>query len=364
MWTVGLLISFLGLMKILPYDVLAQDGPSCVNPLGANGICINIRKCPILLQVLQAQRPETINFLRASLCGYEGSDPRVCCPNNVNENNNNEPDSQETENTPYGPLTPPICGKSYKDNDRIVNGVPSTLGSWPWITALGYHSKKNPNKPVFLCGGTLISARHVVTAGHCVYNRKDLYMARLGDLDLESTDDGAEPINVLIENKIIHPEYNPSNHVNDIAILRLADEIPFSRNIHPICLPINEPLLHSNFYNTFPFIAGWGAIYFNGPSSSQLLESQVPVVKQEKCQNAFKAFTNAIIDDRIICAGYAAGGKDACQGDSGGPLMIPSNKSYYLIGVVSYGYRCAEPGYPGVYSKVSSFLNFIIDNLI
>ncbi|XP_015174244.1 PREDICTED: venom protease-like [Polistes dominula] len=369
MRTVILSISFFGLLNILPYCVLAQDGPPCINPLGAKGVCINIRKCPILIQLLQAQKPETINFLRSSQCGLDGSDPRVCCPTNVNENNSNESNSnesnsQEIQGTSYGPLTPPVCGKSSKDNDRIVNGVPSTLGAWPWITALGYRSKRNPNKPVYLCGGTLISSRHIVTAAHCVYNRRDLYMVRLGDLDLESDNDGADPIDVLIEDKIIHPQYDPSSHVNDIAILRLAEEIPFSRNIHPICLPISEPLLHSNFYNTFPFIAGWGAIYFNGPASSKLLESQVPVVRQEKCKNAFKSFTNAVIDDRIICAGYAQGGKDACQGDSGGPLMSPVNKNYYLIGVVSYGYKCAEPGYPGVYSKVSSFMSFIINNLI
>ncbi|KAL2719171.1 venom protease-like [Vespula squamosa] len=359
MWTIGSLISFLGFLQILPYYVLAQDALPCVNPLGSNGVCINIKQCQPLLQILQAQRPETIDFLRASVCGYEGNDPRVCCPNN-----DNNIDNEEDKNTSYGPLQPPICGTSYGEHKRIVGGVPATLGSWPWITALGYRSKKNRDIPRFLCGGALISVRHVVTAGHCVYQRNDLFMARLGDLDLNSTTDGADPIDVLIENKIIHPQYNPTSYTNDIAIIRLAGDIPFSRNIHPICLPIIEPLINSNFDNSFPFIAGWGAVYFNGPSSSHLLELQIPVVKQDRCKDSFKSFTTAVIDDRIICAGFARGGKDACQGDSGGPLMSPHNQSYYLIGVVSYGYRCAEPGYPGVYTKVSSFLNFIIENLI
>ncbi|XP_035739812.1 venom protease-like [Vespa mandarinia] len=363
MWIIGSLISFLGLLQILPYYASAQDALPCVNPLGSNGLCINIKQCQPLLQILQEQRSETFNFLRASVCGFEGNDPRVCCPNNNDDNNNNN-GNEEVKTTSYGPLQPPICGTSLGEHDRIVNGVPATLGSWPWITALGYRSKKNPDIPRFLCGGALVSVRHVVTAGHCVYQRNDLFMARLGDLDLNSTTDGADPINILILNKILHPKYNPTSYTNDIAIIKLAEDVPFSQNIHPICLPIIEPLIHSNFDNTFPFIAGWGAVYFNGPSSSRLLELQIPVVNQERCKNSFKSFTNAVIDDRIICAGFARGGKDACQGDSGGPLMTPHNNSYYLIGVVSYGYRCAEPGYPGVYSKVSSFLNFIIENLI
>lgn len=53
------------------------------------------------------------------------------------------------------------------------------------------------------------------------------------------------------------------------------------------------------------------------------------------------------------------------QGDSGGPMMSPSrNKFYYVVGVVSYGFRCAEPGFPGVYSKVTAFLDFITSQLV
>lgn len=55
------------------------------------------------------------------------------------------------------------------------------------------------------------------------------------------------------------------------------------------------------------------------------------------------------------------------QGDSGGPLMIPSTKNYkmyYIIGVVSYGFKCAEPGFPGVYTKVTSFLDFVTSQLV
>lgn len=61
-----------------------------------------------------------------------------------------------------------------------------------------------------------------------------------------------------------------------------------------------------------------------------------------------------------MCAGYLTGGKDACQGDSGGPLFCVDEKGIFtLIGIVSSGYACAHPGSPGLYMKVSEFVQWI-----
>ena len=108
-------------------------------------------------------------------------------------------------------------------------------------------------------------------------------------------------------------------------------------------------------------------LLIDGPTSSTLQVVQLPVVSNERCKQAFARFPTTVIDDKVMCAGELTGGKDTCKGDSGGPLMLGrvyENVSvFYQIGVVSYGFRCAEEGYPGVYSRVSAFLDWISDNI-
>jgi len=130
--------------------------------------------------------------------------------------------------------------------------------------------------------------------------------------------------------------------------------------VHPICLPSSPKLRESRFEKKTPFVAGWGAIGFNGPTSAVLREVQLPVVPDEVCLDKYKSFKNIQLDETNICAGTQLGGKDTCQGDSGGPLMQPTTPTEYVqIGIVSFGYKCAEPGFPGVYTRVTSHMDWI-----
>merc|ERR1712122_27281 len=81
-------------------------------------------------------------------------------------------------------------------------------------------------------------------------------------------------------------------------------------------------------------------------------QEDIPVVSDDDCRGSYGQDE---IADSMICAGLDAGGKDSCQGDSGGPFMCGSQ----LSGVVSWGYGCAEAGYPGVYTQTSYFISWL-----
>ena len=92
------------------------------------------------------------------------------------------------------------------------------------------------------------------------------------------------------------------------------------------------------------------------------MQVKLPIVSQSTCQQAYWYGT---IDDSMICAGYAEGGKDSCSGDSGGPLVCEDNGKYMLEGVVSFGEGCARPGKYGVYADVRYFrrwIDYVISN--
>lgn len=101
----------------------------------------------------------------------------------------------------------------------------------------------------------------------------------------------------------------------------------------------------------------WGRIESSGSSSNTLLQVAVKVVSDETCSIAYGA---SFIGETMICA--AEEGKDSCQGDSGGPLVWNEDGAgvYKQIGVVSWGRGCALPDYPGVYSRLANYYDWIV----
>uniref|UniRef100_A0A1I8HXJ8 Peptidase S1 domain-containing protein n=1 Tax=Macrostomum lignano TaxID=282301 RepID=A0A1I8HXJ8_9PLAT len=247
------------------------------------------------------------------------------------------------------------CGKKAIDhhhgNGFIVGGRDARPGSWPWQVQMFVFNSH-------YCGGTLVNHEWVVTAAHCVENDSpSRYTLGLGSYRKTSTDSTQK--NVRVDKIISHPRYNSRTIDYDIALMRLAEKVDYSENISPACLADFDFPGETLCYTT-----GWGSVGGTGHSGI-LKQAYVPIVDNAKCNQ--RDFYNGDITDRMICAGYDAGGHDACQGDSGGPLVCSegdgADEKWYLFGATSWGIGCAGVKKPGVYASVPNMFEWIQETM-
>ncbi|XP_070539828.1 plasminogen-like [Ptychodera flava] len=253
------------------------------------------------------------------------------------------------------PGNPERCGEpsiipSTEFSVKIVNGTEAIPHSWPWQISLYYNKGHS-------CGGSVLNDKWVITAAHCI---------GLGDADNiiifdvmagEHSLTASEPSNrkYLAEELFIHHNYNPFTYDNDIALIKVRGQIEMSDEISEICLPEQDAEFADG---DDAYITGWGDTKGTG-DWRVLRQAKAPFIDTEKC-NDVDAY-NGEVTETMICAGYLEGGIDTCQGDSGGPLVWqdPTNEKWILAGLTSWGDGCALPMKPGVYTKVSFFVNWI-----
>ncbi|XP_017840406.2 LOW QUALITY PROTEIN: trypsin-1 [Drosophila busckii] len=240
------------------------------------------------------------------------------------------------------------CTCGVPNANRIVGGTQVRTNKYPWIAQMLRGS-------TLFCGGTLINDRYVLTAAHCVYGMDMSQVTiRLLQFDRSSSQAGAVTRSVAFAH--MHAAYDTDVLVNDIALLRLNAPVPLFDAMRPVCLPSSA---QQRFDYKQAIVAGWGLSKEGGATSSVLQETVVPIITNAQCRaTSYKS----MIVDTMLCAGLVqTGGRDACQGDSGGPLIVP-DRIFRLAGVVSFGYGCAKPNAPGVYTRVSSYLDWIAAN--
>lgn len=221
----------------------------------------------------------------------------------------------------------------------------------------------------------LINQHYVLTASHCVNGRDlpttwRLSRIHLGEWDTAtnpdcSQGDCAPPVQKIPIGKVVpHPEYAPNsrNQFNDIALIRLSYPVTYNDFVKPICLPMDETLRSKTHVDEALEVSGWGKTETVN-ASNRKLKVRVNGVARDACNEVYKR-QNVVISDTQVCAGGQRG-KDSCRGDSGGPLVAldnsnPRQVSTYLVGLVSYGPSpCGQAGWPGVYTKVSEFVDWV-----
>ncbi|XP_037970484.2 trypsin, alkaline A [Plutella xylostella] len=232
---------------------------------------------------------------------------------------------------------------------EIVGGEPTSIKTYPSIVQVERLLSNNRWK--LLCAATVYSDRWVISAAHCATPINSLRV-RAGSTNLY-----AGGYTIDIKSVLVHPNYTKTaQDDSDIALFELKESLNWSDSVQP------ANIANAGFEladNSTVQVAGWGRTKPGGIVSDTLQHVTLYTVNNEECARRF--LNQYVVNDNMICAGILdVGGKDSCQGDSGGPLY--SDK--VLVGVVSWGIVCADPFYPGVYTKVSAFADWIKKNAV
>ena len=287
---------------------------------------------------------------------------------------------------------------------KIVGGRDARIEDWPGMVSLQIVRAGNGRSMSYhFCGGTMITEDWLLTAAHC-FDDVDKVQGQYVSLVTEEVmgrtrrrvigplrvvagaQDLAQTSNDLILNVaevVRHPDYDTPALGDDIALVRL--DRPYGGTLAALSLAAETDGLKAD--GELGWVGGYGALSEELAAQNrydfrfdrtgtliaapalQLQETTAFTLDEANCRTkvaqAYAAAGASVEGVRIsaeqICAGDPMGRKrDSCQGDSGGPLIkVAVNGCPYQVGVVSWGFGCARPGVPGIYTRVSAYADWI-----
>jgi len=268
----------------------------------------------------------------------------------------NSDDSEESDDEPGGspqydggsdtpaapsPRAVPLEPQTLKDAGKlatIVGGDNASPDEAPYFAMMLSWSAQNEQWEYNGCGGTLVSNKHILTAGHCAegrhVNQDAVYVHAYQPF---SGNPGVSFHYSKVESYTVHPSFLDGPNDSDVAIVTMVNALDVS-DFPPIQLasPDSIDLDDGDYVKVY----GFGRKSYSDETQVSTLQAvSLPFIDRTSCMDFYGT---KVLED-MFCAGYEDGGKDACGGDSGGPMVLSSGNGGEVqqVGLVSWGDGCA-----------------------